>query len=137
MNRKAVKLILLLVGGAAILIVALPVMAALALGLALSAGATRTVYERAVSPDGRLEARVQFDDCGAACSFDRIVLVKERWLNDEPLLSCRAFLADGEAPVRLRWIGPRRLLISHGFNLADITAKADHCGSVRIEIEPS
>jgi hypothetical protein len=35
-------------------------------GAALSAGAERTIYERAVSPNGWHDARVQFDDAGGS-----------------------------------------------------------------------
>jgi hypothetical protein len=106
------------------------------LGIALSAGAERTIYERAVSPDGWHDARVQFDDAGAVSSFSRLVFVKHHWnRSDDPLLSCRAFWADGEAPVHLRWLDNRTLLIQHGFSAGDVQATADHCGTVRIEIE--
>lgn len=103
------------------------------LGIALIGGSQRTVYQRAVSPDGWHEARVQFDDGGAVSGFDRIVLVKHRWnLSDEPLLSCRAFLADGEAPVHLRWPNSSTLLVEHGFAAADAEDVARHCGPIRI-----
>jgi hypothetical protein len=121
-------------------IVALGVIAAtlvavpgLLLAVAFWIGSERTVFAREVSPDGWNEARVQFDDCGAPCSFDRIVLVKSR-LNpsDEPLLSCRAFLAEGEANVRLRWLDDRTLLIQHAFPPDAIDAQASSCGPIRI-----
>lgn len=106
------------------------------LGIALSAGAERTIYERAVSPDGRHDARVQFDDAGAVSSFSRLVFVKHHWNHsDEPLLSCRAFWAEGEAPVHLRWLDNRTLLIQHGFTVGNVEATAGHCGPIRIEIE--
>ena len=36
----------------------------------------RTIYQRASSPDGWREARVQFDDAGAVDGFSRLVFVK-------------------------------------------------------------
>jgi hypothetical protein len=106
------------------------------LGIALSAGAERTIYERAVAPDGWHDARVQFDDAGAVSSFSRLVFVKHHWNhNDDPLLSCRAFWAEGDAPVHLRWLDSRTLLIQHGFSAGEVQAVADHCGPIRIEIE--
>lgn len=103
------------------------------LGVALIAGSQRTVFERAESPDGQKEARVQFDDAGAISSVDRIVFVKDRWNpSDEPLFSCRAFWADGENAIHLRWADNRTLEIRHGFPSTAIEAQAARCGSVRI-----
>jgi hypothetical protein len=105
------------------------------LAVALIIGSKRTVFERQVSPDGWREARVQFDDAGAISSFDRIVLVKWRMNpSDEPLLSGRAFLGNGEAPVHLRWLDNQALEIDHAFAPDAVEAEAAHCGSVRIVI---
>jgi hypothetical protein len=102
-------------------------------GLALAANSERTVYERVNSPGGWKQARVQFDDCGAACSFHRVVFVRSRLLPlDSPLLSCRAFLANGEAAVKLSWLNDSTLMIQHHFNPKNVEDVATHCGSVAI-----
>lgn len=107
----------------------------LLLGIALSLGEQRTVFERSVSPNDQREARVQFDDGGAISGFDRIVFIKSRWNpSDEPLLSCRAFWADGEAAVHLRWLNDQTLEVQHAFRPEDIRAEASHCGHVRVVI---
>lgn len=115
-------------------IVAIPLIGILLVTLALEAGTDRIIYSRAASPDGVLEARVQFDDCGAACNFSRLVFIKRRWLSDNPWLSCRAFWADGEEPVSLEWTGNRTLLIRHGFQAGDIEDAPDRCGDVKVEL---
>jgi hypothetical protein len=102
----------------------------------LVAGSQRTIYARAVSPDGAREARVQFDDAGAATAYQRIVFVKRRWIpSDSPWLSCEAFAAQGEAAVQLRWRDDRTLLIQHGFAPAAVYGVASHCGPVRIVVQ--
>jgi hypothetical protein len=109
----------------------------LLLAIALIAGSQRTIFERAVSPDGFREARVQFDDAGAISSFDRMVFVKSRWNpSDEPLLSCRAFWADGEEVVHVHWLDSRTLEIRHAFPAEAVQAAASHCGPVRIVVLP-
>ena len=124
---------------AAVAVVALGaiiVVPGLLLGIALSLGSQRTVFARVTSPDGWNEARVQFDDAGAVSSFDRIVFVKNRWNpSDEPLLSCRAFWADGEDSVHLRWLDQHTLLIRHAFPSQAIEAVAPKCGAVRIVVQ--
>lgn len=105
----------------------------LILGIGLIAGSQRTIYQRSTSPDGWHEARVQFDDGGAISGFDRIVLIKHSWnFSDEPLLSCRAFLANGQADVKLVWRDSHTLLIQHHFAPKNIVAGAGHCGSTDI-----
>lgn len=105
-------------------------------GILLVSGSQRTVYERTLSPDGWHDARVQFDDAGALSSFSRLVFVKHHWnVSDEPLLSCRAFWADGENSVHVRWIDDRTLMIRHQFPREAVQAVADHCGPVRIIVE--
>jgi len=105
----------------------------LLLGLLLTLGSERTVFERATSPDGWHEARVQFDDGGAISPFDRLVFVKSSWNpSDAPPLSCRAFWADGEAVVHLRWLNNHELLIEHGFPSRAIEAVTTNCGSIQI-----
>jgi hypothetical protein len=108
------------------------------LGILLSGGSERTIYQRTTSPDGWHEARVQFDDGGAISSFSRLVFVKHRWNgSDEPLLSCRAFWGEGERTVHLRWLDNDTLLIEHGFFSEEVEAVEDHCGSVRIMLKGS
>jgi hypothetical protein len=103
------------------------------LGGLLIAGSERTIYERATSPDGWHEARVQFDDGGAISSFSRLVFIKHHWNpSDEPLLSCRAFWGEGEEAVHLRWLDSSTLLIRHAFRSADVQATAHQCGTVKI-----
>ena len=130
------KLLSKVVLGIVALVLLVPILGGLMLGVGLSIGSKRTVYERSLSPNGNREARVQFDDCGAACGFDRIVFVKRSWLNDQPLLSCRAFLAEGEEPITLTWIDNQHLVIRHGFRPQDITAVASHCCDVTIDVQP-
>jgi hypothetical protein len=105
------------------------------LGMAMAFGSERTVFERATSPSGWREARVQFDDAGAVSGFSRLVFVKPRWnVSDAPLLSCRAFWADGEEAVHLRWLDSRTLLIEHAFAPDAVQAVASHCGPVRLVV---
>lgn len=136
MNGKLIGKITAGVGCLAVIGVVVLLGPGVLLGIALSVGAQRTIYGRAVSPDGWHDARVQFDDAGAVSSFSRLVFVKHHWnQSDEPLLSCRAFWAEGEAPVHLRWLDNRTLLIQHGFSASDVQATADRCGPIRIEIQ--
>lgn len=105
----------------------------LLLGAMLIAGSERTVYERVKSPDGRYEARVQFDDGGAISGFERVVLVKRVWNpSDAPLLSCRAFWGHGQARVDLHWLDPSTLLVRHHFAPENIADVVTHCGSTKI-----
>nr|NUR36664.1 hypothetical protein [Sphingomonas sp.] len=107
------------------------------LGAMLTVGSQRTIYERAKSPDGWHEARVQFDDAGAVSGFSRLVFVKHSWnASDEPLLSCRAFWGDGEAKVHLRWLNSSTLVIEHHFAPSNVEAVASNCGAVRIIARP-
>jgi hypothetical protein len=102
----------------------------------LIAGSERTIYERAKSPDGWNEARVQFDDGGAISGFERLVFVKHTWNpSDAPLLSCRAFWGHGQAAIDLQWVDSSTLLIRHHVAPRNIAAVAKHCGSVRIETQ--
>lgn len=131
-RRSATKWI---IAGLVALVFAVFLAPATLLMLAITFGSQRTVFERAISPGGWREARVQFDDAGAISGFSRLVFVKPRWnVSDAPLLSCRAFWADGEAAVHLRWLDDRTLLIEEGFEPASIQAVANHCGSVRLII---
>ena len=108
----------------------------LLLGGLLIAGSERTIFERATSPDGWHDARVQFDDGGAISSFSLLVFVKRRCNpSDQPLLSCRAFWGEGEEAVHLRWLNSSTLLIRHAFRPADVQATADHCGPIQIIIQ--
>jgi len=115
------------------LIAAVPLSFMLLFAYAISSETSRTVYSRALSPDGMLEARVQFDDCGATCDFSRVVFIKRHGLGDEPSRSCRAFWAKGEEPVSLEWTGNRTLLVRHGFQASEVQDAPDHCGDVKVE----
>ena len=118
--------------GCGILLLVLLVLT-IALGWLIDSGSTRTIYQRAKSPDGWHEARVQFDDAGALSSFSRLVFVKHTWnTSDEPLLSCRAFWGDGEAKVRLAWQDSRTLMIEHHFAPQNVKAVAQSCGPIRV-----
>lgn len=91
----------------------------------------RTVYSRASSPDGRREACVQFDDCGAPCGWAKIVYVKGRWLPlDSPVFGCRAFVGDGTNRVRLEWKANEQLVVHHGFKQRGSFEAAKACGSI-------
>jgi hypothetical protein len=96
--------------------------------------AERTVYSRAMSPDGSHEARVQFDDCGATCGWAKGVFLKSAWLPlDTPHLSCAAFWGDGTDRVKLEWSDDSTLIIHHGFTEGSFDA-AETCGSVSVEV---
>lgn len=106
---------------------------ALLFGLMLWSASERTVFSRHVSPDGRLEARVQFDDCGALCGWEKAVFIKNRWMpSDTPLASCLAFLGDGTGQVRLEWERDRTLLIRHGFLPEHVVDSTSACGDTAI-----
>jgi hypothetical protein len=62
-----------------------------------------TIYDRAVSPTGLLEARVQMTDCGATSGFSRVVWVKPRYMPDSQIVSCRAVIFEEQPNVALRW----------------------------------
>lgn len=62
-----------------------------------------TIYDRAVSSTGLLEARVQMTDCGATSGFSRVVWVKPRFMPDSQLVSCRAVIFEEQPKVALRW----------------------------------
>jgi hypothetical protein len=103
------------------------------LGFFLIFGSQRTIFERALSPDALHEARVQFDDAGALSTFDRMVFLKSRWNpSDAPLLSCRAFWAEGVGIVHLRWLNRHELLIQHDFPPRAVKAVSAGCGSIQI-----
>lgn len=102
-------------------------------GLMLVATSERSIFDRARSPDGWNEARVQFDDAGAVSGYERLVFVKNAWNpSDEPLLSCRAFWGHGEAEIDLQWRDSSTLLISHHVAPKNIVFVAERCGSIRI-----
>ena len=133
MNNKRVAATVGAVGCFALAAGSVLLMLGLLLGVLLIAGSERTVYERAKSPDGWHEARVQFDDAGAVSRFARLVFIKHSWnLSDEPLLSCRAFWGDGEAEVHLKWLDDSTLLIEHHFAPNSIESVARNCGPVKI-----
>jgi hypothetical protein len=131
-NSTALRPWLIWAGCGLLLVGALGLGPALLLG-SFWFGSERTVYERSTSPDGWREARVQFDDAGAVSSFSRLVFIKGRWNpSDEPLLSCRAFWAEGEELVHLKWLDDRTLLIEHAFPAAAVQAEATRCGPITI-----
>jgi hypothetical protein len=133
MDAKRIVKMVAGLGCFGLLLCLVPIVPGLMLGGMLIMGSERTIYQRAVSPDGWHEARVQFDDAGAISSFSRLVFIKHRWNgSDEPLLSCRAFWGAGEEAVHLHWIDSSTLLIQHGFQSQDVEAVADHCGPIRI-----
>jgi hypothetical protein len=103
------------------------------LGAMLIAGSERTIYERAESPNGSHEARVQFDDGGALSGFERLVFVKSTWNpSDAPLLSCRAFWGHGQADIDLSWQDETTLVIEHHVAPDNVAHFESNCGSVRI-----
>jgi hypothetical protein len=125
------------VGCVLLVVLTVPVLPGLLLGAMLIAGSERTIYERAKSPDGSHEARVQFDDGGAVSGFERVVFVRHSWNpSDQPLLSCRAFWGHGEAKIALRWIDSSTLAIEHHVAPKNVADVADHCGPVRIIAKP-
>lgn len=109
-----------------------PILAGVALFAAFGLSATTTVYQTAISPDDRHEARVQFSDCGAACSFQRDVFVKSR---RPPFGSCYAFGVHGEWPLRLEWLNPSTLVIHNPAPADELRQMATSCGSVKIQVE--
>ncbi|WP_267380323.1 MULTISPECIES: hypothetical protein [unclassified Sphingomonas] len=122
-----------ILGCVALVIVLTPIGMGFALGAALALGAKRNVYERVKSPDGWHEARVQFDDGGALSGFERLVWLKHSWnVSDEPLLSCMAFWADGEAKVDLAWQDSSTLIVTHHVAPKNIREIGSHCGPIRI-----
>ena len=136
MTRNALRTIGAAIGCLGLIGLAIVVVPGLLLGGLLIAGSERTIYERATSPDGWHDARVQFDDGGAISSFARVVFIKHHWnRSDTPLLSCRAFWGRGEEAVHLRWLDSSTLLIRHAFPAADVEAAASNCGPVRIVLQ--
>ncbi len=135
MKYDRVMWVIAAAGATALLIALPPILESIASGSLFSAGSVRTIYERASSPDGAYEARVQFDDGGAVSRFSRLVFIKPHTLSsDEPSLSCRAFWGDGQAAVHLRWLGDRILVIHHAFPTNAITAQTASCEGVRIVV---
>lgn len=101
--------------------------------LLLWAASERTIYSRVASPDGSREARVQFDDCGAPCGWEKAVFVRSVFIPlDSPVFSCLAFQGSGTSRVRLEWVGKERLLVHHGFGAREYAVPASACGSVAI-----
>ncbi len=95
-------------------------------------GTKTTVYERATSPDGRREARVQFSDCGAACSFQRQVVV-----DAGAGAACTVFQVHGEWPVTIRWLDARTLLIRNPAPPEELRHADSRCGPVEVRITPT
>ena len=62
-----------------------------------------TIYDRAISSTGLLEARVQMTDCGATSGFSRVVWIKPRYMPDSQLVSCRAVIFEQQPNVALKW----------------------------------
>jgi hypothetical protein len=126
-----------LIGCVGLVIVSAPLLGGLLLGGMLVAGSERTVYARSLAPDGRLEARVEFTDCGALCGFARVVFVSRAWLPfDSKMLSCRPFWAEGDANVHLHWSAPKSLMIEHCFSAEDIRPSPENCSDLSVSIRP-
>ena len=118
-----------------VIVILLPL---LLMGGALIAGSERSVFQRAKSPDGWHEARVQFDDGGALSGFERLVLVKSAWNpSDSPMLSCRAFWGHGEAKIDLNWADSSTLVVAHHVSPKNVADYATNCGSVKIVLKPT
>lgn len=125
-----------IVGVVALILIATPVLLFVVgwvfLFLVFDTGTSTTVYERAVSPDGRRAARVQFSDCGAACSFQRQVVVEGRW--GQP--SCTVFQVHGQWAVTVRWLDALTLLVSNPAPPEDFRYADTRCGPVTIRVSP-
>lgn len=123
--------ILLLVVATAVAVLAIWVLPLIIGFLVFAGSAKTTIYESAVSPDGRREARVQFSDCGAACSFEREVVVRRR---NGFASSCTALLVHGEWPVSVKWMDAGTLLVSNPAPREELLSKRSRCGPVAIRV---
>jgi hypothetical protein len=120
------------IGCIGLTILSLPLFGGLLLGTAFWLGSQRTIYQRVESPDGKYEARVQFDDAGAISGWAKTVFVRRAWLPlDTPWLSCPAFWGEGTDHIRLSWPDNHTLVVVHGFKPDDASSNST-CGSVRI-----
>jgi hypothetical protein len=93
-----------------------------------------TIYQRAISPSGFLEARVQMTDCGATSGFSRVVWIKPRFAPDSQLVSCRAVIFEEQPKVALKWL-QERLKIDHDAQAEQIRQSKDQCYFVPLQIE--
>ena len=114
-------------------VVLLPLIAIAAIVLGLWVGSSTTVFERSPSPNGRYEARVEFSDCGAACSFSRDVIVRRVGV---PFSDCAALTVDGEWPLSLQWADNTHLMIGDPAPPTERRSKSESCGTVDIKVEP-
>ena len=95
-----------------------------------------TIYQRATSPSGLLEARVQMTDCGATSGFSRVVWVKPRFAPDSQVVSCRAVIFEEQPKVDLKWL-QEGLEIKHDAKAEQIRHSKVQCYFVPIQIESS
>jgi len=113
---------------------ALPFIAIAMVFLGVWVGSSTTVYSVSRSPDGRHEARVEFSDCGAACSFSRDVIVRRVGF---PFSDCMAFTVHGEWPLSLQWSDNGHLVIGDPAPESERRSKSESCGAVNIAVRPS
>ena len=125
------KWILGLLMGGGIVILALVVYPVMLLGGAFDSCAT-TVYQRVLSPDGKVEARVQMTDCGATTGFSRVIWVKQAGSKDDDGQECRALALEGEPRVQLNWDG-KFLNIRHDAIPSDVTSTSAICLGHRMQ----
>lgn len=85
-----------------------------------------TIYDRAISPSGLLEARVQMTDCGATSGFSRVVWVKPRYMPDSQIVSCRAVIFEEQPNVALGWLEDG-LKIAHDSPTELVREPKDQC----------
>lgn len=122
--------------GCLVLLVFLGVPSCVALNWLGDAMCETTIYQRAVSPSGFLEARVQMTDCGATTGFSRVVWVKPRFAPDNQIVSCRAVIFDEQPKVVLKW-SQYGLKIDHNAQAEQIRQSNDQCYFVPLQIESS
>jgi hypothetical protein len=91
------------------------------------------VAARAISPDGRREARVQLDALGACCGAVEGVFIKSAWIPlDGPNLSCAAlaFEVTGDQRIEISWLNDRTLQVRHNLALgqkAEVRSASGRC----------
>ena len=122
--------------GCLVLLVFLGVPSCVALNWLGDAMCETTIYQRAISLSGFLEARVQMTDCGATSGFSRVVWVKPRFAPDSQIVSCRAVIFEEQPRVTLKWL-QEGLKIEHDAKAAEIRQSKDQCYFVPIQIDSS
>ena len=112
---------------------ATPVLLGLMLAGMFWLASERTIYQRVQSPDQKIEARVQFDDAGAATGWAKVVYIRPKWIPlDTPQFSCRAFWGDGTNNVKLIWTQRNELQIRHGFRKDEVMELVRKCSGTWI-----